>query len=126
MFGISGLAGTAIGPVIAEIVIHRAGFDLLFIVAAAISCVGLIIQYPLKETYVHVVKPADSSFFLVLQKRRVFMIAAIALLFGFGLAAVNGFVSPYASERRISFISLYYIAYSSAAILTRLLGGRFC
>jgi len=72
-----------------------------------------------------VVKPAESSFFLVLQKRRIFMIAAIALLFGFGLAAVNGFVSPYASERRISFMSLYYIAYSCAAILTRLLGGRF-
>ncbi|MGA2402155.1 MAG: MFS transporter [Syntrophobacteraceae bacterium] len=125
MFGISGLAGTALGPVIAEILIHRAGFDILFIVAAAMSCVGLIIQYPLKETYVHVVRPAESSFFLVLQKRRVFMIAAIALFFGFGLAAVNGFVSPYASQRRISFISLYYIAYSAAAIVTRLVGGNF-
>ena len=53
------------------------------------------------------------------------MIAAIALLFGFGLAAVNGFVSPYASQRRIAFISLYYIAYSLAAIITRVLGGNF-
>lgn len=125
MFGVSGLTGTALGPVLAEIIIHRAGFDLLFIVAAAISGVGLIVQHPLKDTYVRVVKPAESTFFLVLQKRRVFMTAAIALLFGFGLAAVNGFVSPYANERRISFISLYYIAYSGAAILTRLLGGRF-
>jgi len=126
MFGISGLAGTALGPVIAEIVIHTAaGFDLLFIVAAAMSCVGLIVQYPLEETYVHVVKPTESSFFLVLQKRRVFMIAAIGLLFGLGLAAVNGFVSPFASQRRISFISLYYIAYSAAAIITRLAGGNF-
>ncbi|MGO8942349.1 MAG: MFS transporter [Syntrophobacteraceae bacterium] len=125
MFGISGLIGTALGPVLAEIIINRAGFDLLFIVAAALSGVGLIIQYPLKDAYVRLVKPVESSFFLVLQKRRVAMIAAIALLFGFGLAAVNGFVSPYASERRISFMSLYYIAYSCAAILTRLLGGRF-
>ncbi len=123
MFGISGLVGAALGPALAEIVIHVAGFGLLFIVAAALSCVGLIIQHPLKDTYVRVVKPAESSFFLVLQKRRVFIIAASALLFGFGLAAVNGFVSPYASERRISFISLYYIAYSFGAILTRLLGG---
>jgi len=125
MFGISGLVGAALGPVLAEIVIHRVGFGLLFIVASALSCVGLIIQHPLKDTYVRVVKPAESSFFLVLQKRRIFMIAAIALLFGFGLAAVNGFVSPYASARRISFISLYYIAYSLGAILTRLLGGSF-
>ena len=125
IFGISGLMGTALGPALAEIIIHRAGFDLLFIVAAAIAGVGFIIQYPLKDTYVPLVKPAESSFFLVLQKRRVFLVAAVALLFGFGLAAVNGFVSPYASERRIFFISLYYIAYSFAAILTRLFGGSF-
>src|SRR5208337_1011718 len=115
MFGISGLMGTALGPVLGEIIIRRAGFDLLFIVAAALAGVGLIIQHPLKDAYVRLVKPVESSFFLVLQKRRVSMIAAIALLFGFGLAAVNGFISPYASARRISFISLYYIAYSCAA-----------
>jgi len=125
MFGISGLMGTALGPVLAEIIIRRAGFDLLFIVAAALAGVGLIIQHPLKDAYVRLVKPVESSFFLVLQKRRVSMIAAIALLFGFGLAAVNGFISPYANAKRISFISLYYIAYSCAAILTRLLGGSF-
>lgn len=125
IFGISGLAGTALGPFIAQFVINRAGFNVLFVVAAALSGIGVIIQYPLKETYIHVFKPTDSSFFLVLQKRRIFMISAIAVLFGFGLAAVNGFVSPYASERGIAFISLYYIAYSSAAIITRLFGGNF-
>ena len=125
MFGISGLVGSAIGPVIAEIVIDRAGFNLLFIVASAMSCIGLIVQYPLKETYAHVLKTAESSFFLVLQKRRVFVTAAIALLFGIGLAAANGFVAPYASQRRIPFISLYYIAYSFGAIVTRLAGGNF-
>ncbi|MHC1725794.1 MAG: MFS transporter [Syntrophobacteraceae bacterium] len=125
MFGISGLIGSAIGPAVAEIVINRSGFDLLFIVASAVAGFGLLVQCPLKETYVHVLRATDSSFFLVLQKKRVFMVAAIALLFGIGLAAVNGFVSPYASERRIAFISLYYIAYSSAAILTRILVGGF-
>lgn len=125
MFGVSGLLGSAIGPVMAEIVINRFGFDLLFIAAAVVSGLGFLAQTPLKETYVHVLRTTDSSFFLVLQKRRVFIIAAIALLFGIGLAAVNGFVSPYASDRRIDFISLYYIAYSSAAILTRVLAGSF-
>lgn len=125
MFGVSGLLGSAIGPVMAEIVINRFGFDLLFIAAAAVSGLGFLAQTPLKETYVHVLRTTDSSFFLVLQKRRVFIVAAIALLFGIGLAAVNGFVSPYASDRRIDFISLFYIAYSSAAILTRVLAGSF-
>ncbi|MFZ2447711.1 MAG: MFS transporter [Syntrophobacteraceae bacterium] len=123
MFGISGLIGAAIGPVIAEIVIRESGFDPLFLVASAMAGVGLAIQFFLKETYVHVFRAADSSFFVVLRKRRIFMIAVVALLFGIGLAAVNGFVAPYAYERRIAFISLYYIFYSAAAIVTRLLGG---
>jgi MFS family permease len=61
---------------------------------------------------------------MVLIKRRTFMVFCLALLFGVGLAAFGGFVSPYAKEKHITFISLYYISYSSAAVLTRLLGGR--
>lgn len=120
VFGISGLLGGAIGPVIGELVIRDAGFEVLFVVASVMSCFCLIMQFRLKETYVHVTNSTKSSFFLVLQKKRIFTVAVISLLFGFGLAAVNGFVSSYASERRITFISLYFIAYSVAAILTRL------
>lgn len=123
MFGVSGLVGSAVGPVIAELVIDRAGFGLLFPVASATALLGLMVHFPLKETYVHVLRTTESSFFLVLQRRRVLTVAVIALLFGFSLAAVNGFIAPFASERRIAFISLYYIAYSSAAILVRFLGG---
>lgn len=123
MFGVSGLAGSAIGPVVAEVIVRRSGFDMLFITASAMACVGLVIQFFLKETYVHVLRTSQSSFFVVLKKKRVLMVAVVALLFGFGLAAVNGFVAPFASERRIAFISLYYLAYSGAAILTRIVGG---
>jgi len=123
MFGVSGLVGSAAGPVLAEFVIRTSGFDLLFITASAMACIGLLIQFWLKETYVHVFRKTDSSFFLVLQKKHVMMVAIIALLFGIGLAAANGFVAPFASERRIAFISFYYIAYSAAAILTRIFGG---
>jgi predicted MFS family arabinose efflux permease len=48
----------------------------------------------------------------------------LALLFGFGVSASGSFVSPFANERGIVFISLYYLCYSSAAVLTRLLGGK--
>ncbi len=123
MFGISGLIGSAIGPLIAELILRRSGFDLLFVTAAAMPCLGLIIQFFLKETYVHVFRTTDSSFFFILQKRTLLVVAVVALLFGIGIAAVNGFVTPYAHERRIEFISLYYIAYSVAAILVRMLGG---
>ena len=122
IFGVSGLAGSAIGPVVAELVLHGSGFNALFLTASAIGLIGFLCQLSLKESYIHIFRTTESSFFLVLQKKRVFMVALVALLFGFALAAVNGFVSPYANERRVEFISLYYISYSAAAIFVRLAG----
>ncbi|MCE5333049.1 MAG: MFS transporter [Desulfobacteraceae bacterium] len=124
VFGISGLAGSAIGPFVAEVVIRSAGFDALFVLASIIAGISLIAHLPLQESYAHVLRTTGPSFFIVFQKKRIFMVVAVALLFGFGLAAVNNFVAPYAGDRRIEFISLYYISYSGAAIFTRLTGGR--
>jgi MFS family permease len=125
MFGVSGLVGTAIGPVLAELVLRTSGFNVLFLTASALAAVSLVIHLPLSETYRHVLRGAESSFFLVLQRKRVLTVAVLAVLFGFGLAAVNNFVPPYAAERGIAFISLYYVTYAGAAILTRLFGARF-
>ena len=52
------------------------------------------------------------------------VVAVLALIFGFGLAASGSFVSPFAKEKHLAFISLYYISYSVAAVITRFFGGR--
>ncbi|GLI33704.1 MFS transporter [Desulforhabdus amnigena] len=124
IFGVSGLLGTAVGPIIAEATLRYADFQTLFLVAAGMSTVGFLIHFPLSETYVHVSKIRSGSFFSVLKMRRIFFVAILSLLFGFGLAASNNFISPFAHEKGLRFISLFYVAYSSAAILTRLFGGR--
>jgi MFS family permease len=60
----------------------------------------------------------------VLNRKKILIIALLALLFGFALSASGSFVAPFAKGKHLAFISLYYIFYSSAAVLTRLLGGR--
>lgn len=124
MFGVSGLVGTALGPAVGEFIIRRSGFDTLFFASAGLSLVSLLVHLPLKETYVHAIKTVKVPFFGVLKQDRIFNVAVIALLFGVGLAAVNNFVSPFANARNLTFISIYYIAYSGAAILTRVAGSR--
>ena len=54
----------------------------------------------------------------------MFTVGLLALLFGVALAATGNFVTPFATQQGIGFISLYYIAYSSSAVITRLLGGK--
>jgi MFS family permease len=124
MFGVSGLIGTAVGPAMAELVIDEFGFETLFVTAGLMATLALLIHLPLSETLVHDSPKNSASFFAVLKIRRIALVAMLAVLFGFGLAASNGFVSPFASERQIPFVSIYYLAYSGSAVLTRVLGAR--
>ncbi|ABK15942.1 MFS transporter [Syntrophobacter fumaroxidans] len=124
MFGVSGLVGSALGPAVAELIIRRFDFDTLFYSAAGFSLIGLLVHLPLTETYIHTLKTVKVPFFAVLKQGRILGVAVIAVLFGIGLAAVNNFVSPFAHAVHLSFISVYYVAYSTAAILTRVGGAR--
>ena len=124
MFGVTALVGMAIGPVIAEIIIGEFGFQFFFLVAAGMAFVGFFLHLPLGESYDGRVSGSEMSFFSVLIRRKMLFVAVLALLFGFGLAASGNFVSPFAKEQHIAFISLYFIAYSSAAVITRFFGGR--
>ncbi|MFH1626216.1 MAG: MFS transporter [Pseudomonadota bacterium] len=123
MFGVTGLVGLAVGPAIAETIIRAFGFSVFFLSAAGMASIGLLIRLPIPESYVSV-SNESRSFFSVLVEKRVLRIVLLAVLFGVGLAAAGSFVSPFARERLIAFVSLYYISYSSAAVITRLLGGR--
>lgn len=124
MFGVTGLVGLAIGPVIAEVVINHLGYTAFFLCAAILAGIGLLVQLPLPESHSHSPETAPVSFFSLMIKRDVFTIASLAFLFGFGLAASGGFVSPYGKEQHIGFVSIYYLGYSISAVITRLAGGR--
>ncbi len=124
MFGVTGLTGLALGPVISEIIIREFGFSAFFLSASALAGLGLLIQFPLPESHQATQSSQAPSFFSILVKRRILMVAYLAFLFGFGLAASGGFVTPYGKERNLSFVSLFYIFYSFAAVLSRLMGGK--
>ena len=124
MYGVTALVGMAVGPVIAEIIIGEFGFQSFFIAASSLAFVGFFLHLPLAESYDGRISGSESSFFSVLKRKKMLLIVALAFLFGFGLAASSNFVSPFAKEQHITFLSLYFIAYSSAAVMTRFFGGR--
>jgi len=124
MFGVTGLTGLALGPAIAESIIQNFGFAAFFLTATGIATVGLLLHLPLPDRYVRISHESSQSFFSVLVRRKNFIVAFLAFLFGFGLSASASFVAPLAKERQLTFIALYYIFYSLAAVTTRLFGGR--
>lgn len=123
IFGTSGLIGLAIGPLLAEMILHRYGFSAVFLLASLLALLALGITLRLPETHSSKAEPGP-GFFRVLARRKQLVIGLLALLFGFGLAASGNFVAPLAKARQLPFISLYFLAYSAAAVGIRFIGGR--
>jgi MFS family permease len=124
MFGISGLAGVAAGPLAAEAVLHQAGYPGLFLAAAGFSLLSLAVHLPLGESHAPAARRQGPSFFALLGRGKFVMVALLSLLFGFGLAGTGNFVAPLAAERSLGVVSSYYLCYSAGAIVTRLFGGQ--
>ncbi len=124
MFGISGLIGIAIGPILAEIMLEHFGFAGLFIVAGILSGISLIIHQPLKESAPTGEKASDpTTFFGLFRREKFIVVGLISLLFGVGLAGSGNFVAPLAEERNLGFISVYFFCYSGGAITIRFVNG---
>jgi len=125
IFGTSGLIGLAIGPAFAELLIELGSFPALFVGAASLAGLGLLLHLPVAERrHESLEKKSATGFFTLLGQRRHFLVAIMTCLFGFGLAATGTFVAPLAEARRIGFISSFYLAYSAAAVGIRFIAGR--
>jgi MFS family permease len=125
MFGVTALVALAAGPIIAELIIRQFGFAIFFIVSSVLSTIGLLLHLPLAESYVYdnPGRPSQSFFSLLKNKRRIFIVL-LAFSFGFGLSSVFGFLTPFAEEKQLTFISLFFITYSAGAVSMRFFGGR--
>ncbi len=125
MFGITALVGMAVGPVIAEPVIRHLGFDAYFLTISTIGAISLILLFFLPETYASKnMEESTESFLSVLKRRKIFGVAILTVLFGMGMATQGGFVSPYVEHLGLPNISFFFIAYSAAAVLTRIFGSK--
>ncbi len=126
MFGTSGLIGMAVGPLISELILGKFGFPAFFITAAGLAAIALLLQAPIKDQ--HHLQPEESepsaSFFTLLKTRKQLVCGGLAILFGFGLAATGSFIAPFAQANHLSYISLYYLAYSTAAVGVRFIAGK--
>ncbi len=125
IFGLNGLIGIAAGPAIAEPIIQTYGFTVFFITSSVMGLVSLILQFFLRETLqLKLNNERGPSFFAVLKRKKVLGIVMITLFFGMGMATQSSFVAPYVQHLGLPNISIYFLAYSGGAILTRVFGSR--
>ena len=124
MFGISGLIGIAVGPLIAEMVLDRFGYPGFFVAISGLALTALLIHQPLGESFPRQKRQRGPTFFSLLGQHKFQLVAALCLLFGLGLAGTGNFVAPLADQRRLGLISFYYLSYATGAVLTRVFVSR--
>lgn len=124
MFGIFALTGIAGGPLAAEAVIHQFGFSFFFLCAGTLGLLGFMIHIPILDPFPRSTRSVSPSFRAVFCQPKILAVFLLAVLFGFGLAGARNFLAPFARDRQIGMVSVYYLAYSFGAIAIRPFGGR--
>ncbi len=126
IFGTSGLIGLATGPLIAEPVMLHFGYGAYFLTSSLLACVALILHLPVADRHPEGASSdaLNPSFFALLRTRKLLVAGGLSLLFGIALAATGNFIAPFAQTRELNYISIYFFAYSAAAVTTRIVLGR--
>ena len=125
IFGVAALVGLAAGPAISEPIIRNFGFNTFFLTAAAFGMFSTLMVLFVDDSYSQSPgQKAVGSFFKVLGKKNVWWGAVMSVFMGIGGGTQGAFVTPYTQHLGLVGISLYFVAYSAAAVLVRIFGSR--
>jgi MFS family permease len=126
IYGLSGMASTAIAPLFGEMVIRRFGFRPLFAACALLALVTGAIVWTLSERErvdVPTVPAFTSMATMLADLRHLHM--AIAVFFGLGSGTVFAFLPTFGESIGVRTLALFYIAYACAAMAVRVVAGHW-
>jgi len=126
IYGLSGMASTAIAPLFGEMVIRRSGFRPLFAACALLALVtGAIVWTLTERERVDIpTVPAFTSLATMLGDLR-HRHMAVAVFFGLGSGTLFAFLPTFGESIGVRTLALFYIAYACAAMAVRVVAGHW-
>lgn len=125
IYGGSGLAATAVAPLVGELVIRALGFRALFLLALSLGSVAAALIWRLREPERSAARPVHGSEWArggveVIVQREM----GVTVFFGLGSGTIFAFLPTFAESLGVATVALFYTAYASAAMGVRVFGGR--
>jgi MFS family permease len=125
IYGVAGLVGTAIAPLLGEWTIRRHGFRPLFMLAAGVMVVAGSLVWGLREREREGSPPVRGFPWERGGLAEVFQLSmAVIFFFGLGAGTIFVFLPTFAEHLGVRALALFYTAYSLSAIGVRVFGGR--
>lgn len=124
IYGVAGLVGTAVAPLLSEWTIRRYGFPPLFLLAAGVMVVAGSFVWGLRERQREMAPPVRGFWERGGFAEAFQLSMAVTLFFGLGAGTIFVFLPTFAEHLGVRALALFYTAYSLAAIGVRVFGGR--
>jgi MFS family permease len=122
VFGISGILPTALAPALGEELVLRAGFQAMFLAAIAFSIASLVFTWRLHEPVADIDAADTHGFWQIAAERSRLGVWLTAFIFSLAMSSYVAFLEPYAHARGFQRASVFFLAYSFAAVLLRTFG----
>lgn len=121
LFGVANIFGTAMAPVLGEILIGRAGFRAFFLATTVAVAAALGVSLAIREP----VEAGGPSRWELPWGRILSPTFAVAILFGVAWGTVFVFTAPYVEAEGLKPVGPFFFLYSIAAVAVRLRGGSW-
>jgi MFS family permease len=127
IFGVSGMLPMSLSGVLGDVILERAGFDALFMVAWGFALAALIAALPLRDAL-----PAQSGerhpgephgFMASVRRPELLPIWWVSAVFFTALAAIFIFLKTMVMTRGVGSVGSFFTAYTAVAIALRLFAG---
>lgn len=126
IYGVSGLAATALAPLVGEAVVRHLGFRALFLSSALLAAATAASVWLITEPRP---APRGTPFVALPSAREIIdeilrLHMALGFFFGLGTGVVFAFMPTYAATLGVGSLALFYTGYAGAAMLVRIAGGQ--
>ena len=125
IYGVSGFLGTALAPLLGELVVRQLGFSWLFTLAMLLAAAAALLVMRTLD-----IRPPHLGAGPGLESLRegiadiMHMHMALAFFFGLGTGVMFTFLPTFGDSLGVHSISLFYTAYAIAAVGVRVVGGN--
>ncbi len=128
VFSLCGMGPASIAPLFGELIIKHSGFTAFFLSAVALVAVGVVLTTMLPDDRVkhheHHETERGPSYLALMRDMKLQPLWVVTLLFSLAISSRLSFVAPFAYERGIATVGVYFVIYSLVGVVIRIFGRR--